>query len=457
MSITVSFTSDSKRENSTKQLTMSATHDCTFKNGCSMLNPTLLLELETSVFPSYTAFKIENRYYKVTDVRSVRNNLFEISGKIDALATYKTEIGNSTEYVVRAASDFDTAIIDRLYPTKIDPQFESKLFTGDFSSGQGGKISKTGTFVIGIKNKYGKYGLSFYAVTPRKMGDLMYYMFSDNWLDASEITQNLQKLLVNPMDYISCCYWYPFNIQKQDGDDMWFGYWNSEVEGYELYESDRIQVLYDFVTLDGHPQISRGKYLNASPYTSLTGVIFGFGRVPIDATLIAEDNSNTLSIGAYIRVDLFTGIAELKIAGGHGDAQKLTTMFGVPIQISQVTQDIIKPFISTLKAAESWAKYDYVGATAGIADAITSAFPQVQTTGTIGSAVAYEENARIEANYYKITDEDNAQLGRPLCSPKKINTLSGYIKCENVDIDIPATSTEKDIIIQYMEDGFFYE
>ena len=99
MSITVSFTSDSKRENSTKQLTMSATHDCVFKNGCSMLNPTLLLELESSTFPDYTNFKIGNRYYRVTDIISVRNNIFEISGVIDALATYKSEILASTQFV----------------------------------------------------------------------------------------------------------------------------------------------------------------------------------------------------------------------------------------------------------------------------------------------------------------------------------------------------------------------
>ena len=104
MSITVSFTSDSKRENSTKQLTMSATHDCTFKNGCSMLNPTLLLELHDDQFPNYTAFKIGNRYYHVTNINSVRNNIFEVTGKVDVLATYKTEIGATSAFVL-----YDTA------------------------------------------------------------------------------------------------------------------------------------------------------------------------------------------------------------------------------------------------------------------------------------------------------------------------------------------------------------
>lgn len=116
MSITVSFTSDSKRENSTKQLTMSATHDCTFKNGCSMLNPTLLLELNSSTFPNYTAFKIEDRYYRVTDIRSVRNNLFEIDGIIDVLATYKSEILASTQYVCYSSYNSNTWLPDTRIP-----------------------------------------------------------------------------------------------------------------------------------------------------------------------------------------------------------------------------------------------------------------------------------------------------------------------------------------------------
>lgn len=116
MSITVSFTSDSKRENSTKQLTMSATHDCTFKNGCSMLNPTLLLELETSTFPNYTAFKIENRYYRITEIRSIRNNLFEIDGIVDVLATYKSEILASTQYVCYSSHNSNTWLPDTRIP-----------------------------------------------------------------------------------------------------------------------------------------------------------------------------------------------------------------------------------------------------------------------------------------------------------------------------------------------------
>lgn len=117
MAITVSFSSGSKRENSTKQLTMTATHYCTFKNGCDMLNPTLLLELDLDTFPTYTAFQIESRYYNVTNIRSVRDNLFEISGSIDVLATYKSNIQATTAYVIYD-SIANTELPDNRLPMK---------------------------------------------------------------------------------------------------------------------------------------------------------------------------------------------------------------------------------------------------------------------------------------------------------------------------------------------------
>lgn len=117
MSVTVSFATASKRENSTKQLTMNSTHECTFKNGCSMLKPTLLLELDRNTFPKYTAFKIEDRYYNVTDIRSVRNNLFEVSGDIDVLATYKANILATTAYVLYDNVP-NTELVDNRLPMK---------------------------------------------------------------------------------------------------------------------------------------------------------------------------------------------------------------------------------------------------------------------------------------------------------------------------------------------------
>lgn len=192
MSITVSFTSDSKRENSTKQLTMSATHDCTFKNGCSMLNPTLLLELETNTFPTYTAFKIENRYYKIINIVSIRNNLFEITGQIDVLATYKSNILSSTLYVCYSSTAGDPWLADTRIPV-LKNTIASKAITGlPF-------INRDGFYVLSVVGgDTGVGGCEIFAVNKSTLNALIQDI--STW-SVDEITQIMRGVTITPPSY----------------------------------------------------------------------------------------------------------------------------------------------------------------------------------------------------------------------------------------------------------------
>ena len=57
----------------------------------------------------------------------------------------------------------------------------------------------------------------------------------------------------------------------------------------------------------------------------------------------------------------------------------------------------------------------------------------------------------------KLVDEDNIDLGRPLMSTRTINTLSGYIKCADAHFDASCFGQEKDMVNEFMNNGFFYE
>lgn len=452
MSITVQFSISAKKDNSTLVPEMRDSAECTFKNGCSMLSPTLLLNIRTDTFPDYTFFKIENRIYRITDIRSVRNDLFEIDGVVDVLATYKTEIGSSTQYVVRAASESDGGVVDMKYPSKNKAEFDSKPFTGDLVD----LLDSTGCYVLGIKTDASSTGLTFYVVDSTNMRALVNYMYAGLWCNATDISIELQKMLCDPMDYISCCYWFPFKTTGLAMSDIiHFGYFQSNANGHILPNSERTQILFDTVTISPHPQAAtRGKYLNGAPYTRVTASIYGFGRIPLDANKLIDSQT----ISAYIRVDMYTGLAELALASGDGDLAKVTSMFGVPIQLSQVTQDLIKPIVSALDASAAIARNDAIGAMKGIGNAIISGLsPQVQTTGSIGSPIAFVENPHIFSEWYTIVDEYNTDIGRPLCKPRTINTLSGYIECENAEIELSATKYEIEEVMRYLNNGFFYE
>lgn len=457
MSITVSFTTYSKRINSTKQLTMTSSHDCVFKNGCSMLNPILLLELESSSFPEYTGFQIGSKYYNVTDIRSVRNNLFEIYGEIDVLATYKSDIGASSEYVVRAASAYNLNIIDSMYPTLGYTTLTVKEFSTLHSAFNNG-----GSFVVGITNGLGveSAGVTYYILNYVTMARLLSFLFGGTWMVATDVSTDLQKELINPIQYIDSIKWYPFDIVNSSlisttTGEIKFGYWGTGITAPIMSVTDSVAAFAESITLDNHPQHARGYYLNGSPYTLMSLQCYGFGMIPIDSNLFVSYNELTLGIG----VDLITGRGRLSLRCGS-NARLFHNQFGdvgVDCKISQITQGFMESVGDVSGGAFSLIAGNPIGFASGIVSGLQALQPQLRTSGSNGSKMAFNLVPTLIIKRQSITSEDQSQLGRPLCEKRQISTLSGYVKCDNVDIDLAATSAEKEKVISFMESGFFYE
>lgn len=444
------FSGFSKRINSTKQPTGGTPINAVLKAPTSVIKPTFKV---TNFDLSWNYIQWGNRYFFVDDIIILTNDIAEYVCSIDVLATYKSTIGASSQYVLRSASASDGNILDTKYPTKANPSHSNHVLTNIDAAYD---ISSSGTYVLGVKNGDAKSGLCYYALDAEiSMPAVMAYLFSDVWLDATDITKSLQKMICNPMDYVSCCYWYPFTYSGTTAEaaTVKFGYWNTGVPCYEIPESKRNKFTHDMFNLDNHPQIARGNYLNAAPFTQLMLDCYGFGRIPIDANYFMRARA----IEVRLFVDLFTGIGELTVEGTLGRIVKESAMVGVPVQLSQVTQDLVKPVFGTLGAIADFSKKNVVGGLNGIYDAVSATFPQIRTSGSTGSKIAYQIRPSLNQIFYEVADEDNATIGRPLCAVRTISSLSGYIECENVDIDSVGTESEKRAIIDYMQGGFFYE
>ena len=76
------------------------------------------------------------------------------------------------------------------------------------------------------------------------------------------------------------------------------------------------------------------------------------------------------------------------------------------------------------------------GVANGIYNTLQSAMPQVETSGSNGSFLAPATRTALLENFATIVDEDIHHKGRPLCSLRQLNTLSGYILCAEGDMDI---------------------
>lgn len=151
-----------KRTNSTKRPSSGTDYNIEVKAPCNIINPEI--KIASNANPTgynYCCIPTWGRYYWVKNW-TYSNSLWTASLVVDALASYRDQIGSSTEYVVRSSAQYDSSISDSLYPAKATVQSVTNAFQGGFAE----TISK-GFFVIG-----------FIAKTPNSIGAVTYVVMS---------------------------------------------------------------------------------------------------------------------------------------------------------------------------------------------------------------------------------------------------------------------------------------
>ena len=130
-----------------KNLDSGSSFDCVLKADTSVLKPTIILSSDAASIKTYNYMYIDDfkRYYFIDDIVSKNNNLWEISGHVDVLETYKAGI-KSNKAVIRRQQN-----IYNLYLN--DPDFitynNEKIQTLKFKNGTT-PFSKTLTYVLVI-------------------------------------------------------------------------------------------------------------------------------------------------------------------------------------------------------------------------------------------------------------------------------------------------------------------
>ena len=445
----------SKRINSTKRPSGGTTIDVALKSPTSVITPTFRL---TGFNTAWNYIQWGNRYYFVDNIVILTNDIAEYSCSLDVLATYKDTIGASSQYVVRAASAYNLNIIDSKYPTLAPIALSEKTFDTLHAS-----FTNGGSFVVAISNGVGveSAGVTYYVLNDVTMARLLGIMFDGTWLTASDITVELQKELVNPMQYIDSIKWYPFDIANSGliglgQGEIKFGYWGTGITAPTVNVNDSICSFAEEKALDNHPQYARGTYLNGTPFTQMSLLCYGFGQIPIDASIFINHFSILLGIG----VDVVTGLGRLRLRTGGANSQLFYTQYGqvgVDCKISQITQGLIESVGDILGGAWSIKAHNPLGFAAGVVSGLEALAPQLRSSGANGSKITFTIPPTLTIKRQSLTPEDRAQFGRPLCEVMQIGQLNGFVQCENVDVDSVGTASEKRAIIEYMEGGFFYE
>lgn len=428
-----------------------------------------VIEIERRGLPNYNYAYIPDfrRFYWIDSCTAVTDSLFALHMSVDVLATYKSYIGISSQYVLRSASQFDGNITDTMYPTA-NAWYESRtdeasIIDNDYSKMQWCVgIKGTGATKFYIFNHLGIASFFSYLLSPQSSG------YTKQALTALGIGNNSEAaVVVDPLQYITSVVALPMEIYDvTDFDDVSIKIGNVTHTAEEC-------VAVDYTTIHvgswqwvppAHPDAAeRGAYLNNAPYAEYYLFIPGFGKIDIDPSYIAGRGCVDISFD----VDPRSGDTQLLIeAGTAGIISRVTTTLGVPVELSQVIAKGTSALTQTANVAGLAGQLlsgNITGAIASGASAIQTALnnriPSANSVGNNGSfaGVAGDEMQFI-ARFARPVDENYSHLGRPLCKTRYINQLSGYIMCSNAHFSAPnALADEVTQVEAYMNGGFFYE
>lgn len=457
-----------KRTNSTKLPSGGQGFGIDLKAPCNIIDPEIKIATQSDPTGfNYCYLPTFSRYYWVKNW-TYSDGLWNASLTVDTLASYRDQIGNSTEYVTRSSAQYDGTISDGLYPASAKVQSVTTAFQGGFAE----TISE-GFFVIGVVAKTpNTIGAVTYVVmapgNAKKLSSKLLTDVSYLSIDNAEISDSLTKILFNPYQYIVSCTYFPFDIAELTAhlplvSSVDVGWWSVDVPCWILGEDNNNLTKSVSVGIPKHPQAaSRGVYCNASPYTDYTIFLQPFGVIPLDASKLW--GAATLSI--QYTVDLFTGDSILRM---FTDTNQLvhdtTAKLGVPIQLSNITFDVpsgggllqtgIAAAFGGLQAALTGGSFSDVGN--GILNAAQATNADVASKGATGSTIAFDSVPYMVARFKILVDDNNEDHGRPLCKRVQLSTIPGFIMVDDPDIALNATAAEIDSVKSYLKNGFFYE
>ena len=103
------------------------------KDGASILDPVILIDssLSSDIISNinYAYIAEFGRYYYITNIMSVTNQLWEIHMHVDVLMTYKTQIRNQSAIICRQEKKYNMLLDDGWFSCFQDPIVKRIRFT----------------------------------------------------------------------------------------------------------------------------------------------------------------------------------------------------------------------------------------------------------------------------------------------------------------------------------------
>lgn len=484
----VIFVTFSKKENSTAQPTVTGITPVSMqlKAPCTERSP--LLESASYFTENYCFIPTWNRYYFIRN-KTYINGAWTYELECDYLATWKTQIGSTSMFVLRSSASFDGTLIDSMYP------LQSTNVVYDYEFGTQ-KMFSQGVYVISVLgNNANNGGQVLYQMSPDDFQSVLNeLLLSADGLSWGDIPQGAKLSVMNPIQYITSCRWYPypFNVLKDANDQditvpIKAGLFTSTTQVNIVTGATTATVESYTITQTGltggfhkHPQSSTlGENLNLRPYSRYLMELGCFGCLELDTSLLA----NCTAIQVNIYADQWTGIGKARVLGRYTESgvQKYKLLasveakYGVDIPMSQSAGinfgDMVKTAIGAVSLGLglgdaltgmtamgfSMGTKGAIGVSSGIASMETSITGIVTATSSVGGLMNHGLQKHLYCMFNTRIVGDNTNNGRPLCQMSTPATLGGFMRVQKGVVALPCSDDEMTVVNGTLENGFYYE
>lgn len=487
MAHTFYFGKVAKRKNSTLQGAVDAPYDVLFKSPTSIDEPTITLNHSGDFDYNYAKYK--DNYYFVADKVAKNNDLWEVTLELDPLATCKSEILNSTQFVTYSSNMTSIWLPDTRIPVQKNATVAQSVTTMNFLFTDGGFY---------VLSAIGKDGCEVYCTDKTNLKAMIADL--NDWrtdlkdeifqalpfptpADEKEATANLYTVALQTgvvgnsyTDAPSCirsCIWVPFFLSSfADGGSttIKLGAYDTNATAYSCKTSpvtNTVSVQIPWQFNDWRRAICEEVYL----YLPLVGMVALSSDELINQTSISVEWSATATDGCVA----YRILSGSQVIGTYG----ANCAVNYPIGISQQSSagEIVQTAMSGIDRAISTAVHSSISPISAVASVAGSAFEgfmagydveNIRNTthnsciggigGGAGVGLSLDLKCFTVAHPTVIEPSQMAAtMGLPTMKPMTLSSLSGYCQCANAHVSAAVDAPILNKIDAYLNSGFYIE
>lgn len=455
----------SKRENSTLIPTsQGATLSVALKGGCDMLNPVLIVNNEN--VQAFNYFQMQNRYYFVTGITSVRNNLVEISGRCDVLGSWKSAIQSINAFVA-----YDTTANTEITDKRLSVN-RSMTIARDAVDITG--FSEAGSIIAYLQGEGNIGAFDIAGGNIYKLTDGVYTKVDTELQSLTQTVEEFWKFFIKQVasqgqagDNIKGAYWYPWVIS--DSSDQLIT--PLKLGSYEtVYGGTKINKFTKWIETVVEIPWQASDWRRNAPYTEIYLYLPFIGVINIPNSQVMDEEYLTVwygvnrlngNISACVIVDnnnvLYTGSGSSGMAIPVGSSN---------INSGAIAGGVIGAAAAIIGGATAGGAALGAGIAAGLGNimgaGLDSLLPIFSSTLGGGGGAANELYSKVTCwTVFHNTNVDpssvSAIMGTPTMRTKSLSGLTGYVQTIGASVSGSMTDTERSQINAYLDRGIYIE